>query len=186
MTKRKPGKPTLSPAEVERVLAALRRALSGAPHDGNQSSLARALHVEPSAVSQLISGKNQPSYETAKALGAHLGEDFRQWLDPSPGAGEWEPSKPPALDPPATAVTPAATRPFYTHEHWSHLLDPALEVLIREGNSAADSRAALDGAVAFNTSKGAKPALEDILRLARTIIKDQTRTSGKMRRGKHS
>jgi transcriptional regulator with XRE-family HTH domain len=179
MSKRKPGKPTLSPSEVERVLSALRKSLAER-HKGNQSSLARALHVEPSAISQLVSGKNQPSYETAKALGAHIGEDFRQWLDPSPNGGEW---------PAALATAPPETTgqaPFYTREQWAHHLDPAFEILIREGNSAADSRSALDGAVAFNTALGAEPTLEDVLRYARTLIKERARGSGKMRKSKHN
>ncbi len=182
MTKRKPGKPTLSPAEVERVLVALRKALNNeATHNGNQSSLARALGVEPSAVSQLLSGKNQPSYETAKALGKHTGEDFHQWLDPA-GGGEREQNGS-TLDPPPVAEP--LTRPFYTREQWEHLLDPALEVLIREGNSAKASREGLDGAVAFTTSSGGKPTLDDVLRFARTLIKEKSRDSGKMRKGKH-
>jgi transcriptional regulator with XRE-family HTH domain len=182
MLKRKPGKPTLSATETERVLTALRKALTGELHRGNQSSLARALRVEPSAISQLLSGKNQPSYETAKALGAHIGEDYRQWLDPSPGGGEW----------PAPAPAPAApdeashSKTFYTREQWSPLLDPALEALIREGFSAADSRHALDAAVSFNTAGGAEPVLEDVLRFARLLIKEKTRTSGKIRKSKHS
>jgi transcriptional regulator with XRE-family HTH domain len=179
-TKRKPGKPTLSPAEVERVLAALRKALRGEPHNGNQSSLARALHVEPSAVSQLISGKNQPSYETAKALGAHIGEDFRQWLDAAPGAER--PTSTPTEPEPATG----SERPYYTREQWSHLLDPALETLIREGHGAAESRAALESSVSFNTANGRKPTLEDVLRFARTILKENGRDSGKIKKSKHT
>jgi transcriptional regulator with XRE-family HTH domain len=181
MSKRKPGKPTLSPDEVERVLAALRKALKGEPHNGNQSSLARALRVEPSAISQLISGKNQPSYETAKALGAHIGEDFRHWLDHAPGV-----DRPPTPTP--TPEPPAANdeRTFYTRDQWSHLMDPALEILIREHNSAADSRDALESAVSFNTAKGRKPTLEDMLRFARTILKENGRDSGKIKKNKHS
>jgi transcriptional regulator with XRE-family HTH domain len=185
MPKRKPGKPTLSPGEVERILAALKKALKEL-HRENQSSLARALGVEPSAISQLVSKKNQPSYETAKALGAHLGVDFRQWLDPAPGVEREQRPEPSKADPLMLSDHPANARPFYTREHFVELLDPALETLIREGNSAADSRAALDGVVAIHTAKGSKPTLDDVLRLARLIIKDQTRASGSVRRGKHS
>jgi transcriptional regulator with XRE-family HTH domain len=180
MSTRKPGKPTLSPTEVERVLEALRKSLD-AQHKNNQSSLARALGVEPSAINQLLSGKNQPSLETAKALGKHTGQDFRQWLDPAPGGERGQNGA--ALDPLPLAEAPP--RAFYTRDEWQHLLDPALEVLIREGNSAGDSRAGLDAAVAFTTSNGTKPTLDDVLRFARTLIKEKSRDSGKMRKGKH-
>jgi transcriptional regulator with XRE-family HTH domain len=174
MSKRKPGKPTLSPAEVERVLAALRGALNSDRHRGNQSSLARALRVEPSAISQILSGKNQPSYETAKALGAHLGESFYQWLDPTPGSGEQK-----------DAQSGAPQKPFYTRESWEQFMDPALETLIREGFSAAESRSALNGSIAFNTSTGAAPTLEDVLMIARAILRENSRNSTKLRKSKH-
>ncbi len=79
------------------------------------------------------------------------------------------------------------SRSFYTRDDWQPLLDPALEILIREDNTAADSRAALEGAVAITTATGKKPTLDDVLRIARVVIKELNRDSGKIptSKGKH-
>jgi len=60
------GRPGLNPAEaarVRRVLAELLR-----EQNDNCSAAARILGLSPSAVHQLRSKKNQPSYETARKL----------------------------------------------------------------------------------------------------------------------
>ncbi len=176
---RKLGKPTLSETETDRVVEAMRRALRDR-HESNQAALSRALGLSAASISNILSGGNKPSIDTARALGEDLGEDYRQWLDPPTGVKVAQPAMP-------TAPEPANGRSFYTRDDWQPLLDPALEILIREDNSAADSRAGLEGSVAICTATGKKPTLDDVLRLARLVIKELNRDSGKIRttKGKH-
>jgi transcriptional regulator with XRE-family HTH domain len=185
MTKmaKKLGKPTLTQAETDRVLDAMRRALRER-HSGNQAALARSLKLSPASISNILSGGNKPSIDTARALGEDLREDYRQWLDPPTGIVTTQPVAPPTPPvPPATN----GVRPFYTRNEWAHLMDPALEILIREQNSAADSRDALESSVSFNTAKGREPTLDDVLRLARAILKENARDSGTIKKkSKHT
>lgn len=65
------GQPTLSDAQIRKVMEALRTLL--AQHKGNQSALARDLKMSQASVNDLVLGKNRPSYRTAERIAARLG-----------------------------------------------------------------------------------------------------------------
>lgn len=61
------GCPGLAPEQARRVLDALQNLLTFR-YGGNASALARDLDISQSAVSQLVSGKNAPSFATAERV----------------------------------------------------------------------------------------------------------------------
>lgn len=161
--------PALSVTEAQRFVEQLRIALTGR-FGGNQTALAKALGVSQSAVSQLLAGKNSPSTDTAKALGKLMGFDYRMLLD----------------DPTASSPTkePVFAEKIRPRSGWQHLIDEALEILIREGYSADESRRALEGAQAFR--KATDITTQDLVRFSRALISEERRDSGKHRRPKHA
>ena len=80
MSQRKPGKPSISTTEAERVVGVLRR-LYGARFHENKSELARALKISQPAVTQLLEGTNLPSLQTARAVARIEGVDVTSYLD---------------------------------------------------------------------------------------------------------
>lgn len=161
-------RPKLSESESARFLAKLKEALRDR-FGSNQTELGRALGISQSAVSQLLSGKNSISPQTAKALGDELGFDYRELLDPPSNA--------------ATAVLPVAVgERLRPRPEWQHLVDPALETLIREGYSADECRRALDAVLVFR--KNAELTVADLVRFARSLISEERQESGKHRRSK--
>jgi transcriptional regulator with XRE-family HTH domain len=159
--------PALSITEARRFVDRLRGALND-KFDGNQTALAKSLGVSQSAVSQLLSGKNSPSTDTARALGKLMGFDYRSLLDePSVGVSK----------------APVFVEKLRPRGEWQGLVDEALEILIREGFSAAESRRALNGAQAFRSDT--EITTQDLVRFARALISEERHDSGKHRRSKH-
>lgn len=162
------GRPKLAPDEADRFHALLREALKKFP---NQNKLGEALELGDSAISQLLSRKNGPSIRTAELLKEIMGVDFMR--------------KPNGLKPVALPAIPSPTpEPLRSRSQWQHLADPALEILIREGHSADESRRAIDAAVVFRSDR--EITLEDIVRFARSTIRESRRDSGKHRKHKSS
>jgi transcriptional regulator with XRE-family HTH domain len=135
----------------------------------NQTTMAKALGITQSAVSQLLSGKNSPGPDTAKALGEILGFDYRELLAPP-------------NDRVASTELGTGER-LRPRQEWQHLVDPALEQLIREGYSADESRRALDATLVFR--KRSDITVTDLVRFARALISEERQDSGKHRRSKH-
>lgn len=71
---RRPGRPSLPADEAARVKDALKR-LRDESYGGNATKLGEALGMSQSGVSQIINGKNTPSFETAKELAKAIGVD---------------------------------------------------------------------------------------------------------------
>ncbi|XXY23390.1 helix-turn-helix transcriptional regulator [Sorangium sp. So ce216] len=82
----KRGRPSLEPEQAQRVREALQELLHGR-HAGNVSALARDLNLSQSAVSQLISKKNAPSFSTAQAVANAVGVPVLELLHGSPPHG---------------------------------------------------------------------------------------------------
>lgn len=80
MADRKPGKPSLSRAEAERVRVALQRLCDG-KYKGNKSALGRAIGRSQPAVTQLLNGTNLASLETARLVARLEGVDVSSYLD---------------------------------------------------------------------------------------------------------
>lgn len=80
MPQRKPGKPSISVTEAERVMAVLRRIYVDRFKE-NKSELARALGISQPAVTQLLAGTNLPSLKTARAAARIEGVDVTTYLD---------------------------------------------------------------------------------------------------------
>jgi transcriptional regulator with XRE-family HTH domain len=167
---KKPGKPSVSDAEAARIIAAMRGVLASPEYGGNKTKLSRALKISQPAVTQLLDGTNKPSHETAKSLGSLIGVDWRQWMD---GEGE------------VRAPESEVRQPLHSRGHWPDELDPALEILIREGYSANESRRAVEAVAVFRSNTDIKT--DDIVKLARALLREERQESGKQRRrGKHS
>ena len=64
------GPPTLNPAQVSKVLDALKVLLERKGR--NQSALARELRMSQASVNDLLLGKNRPSFRTAEKIAALL------------------------------------------------------------------------------------------------------------------
>jgi transcriptional regulator with XRE-family HTH domain len=79
----KRGRPSLEPEQAQRVLDALNELLRG-KFGGNASALGRELTMSQSAVSQLVSGKNAPSFSTAERVAKVLGKSVLELLEGAP------------------------------------------------------------------------------------------------------
>lgn len=73
------GRPSLSESEADAVRSVL-RSLRDERYQGNATALARALVVTQSAVSQILSRSNKPSYMIATVVAELLGVDTRDVL----------------------------------------------------------------------------------------------------------
>jgi hypothetical protein len=80
MTTRAPGKPSLSPTESDRVRKAMERLLKDR-FDGNRTELGRKLSRSQPAITQLITGTNDPSLETARRVAKLEGVPVTSYLD---------------------------------------------------------------------------------------------------------
>lgn len=80
----KSGRPSLEEDEAERVRDALRRALALPRFDGNKTKLGEVLDMSQSAIGQILSGKNAPSLQTARAVAKVIGEDVWALLGDRP------------------------------------------------------------------------------------------------------
>lgn len=80
MADRKPGKPSLSRPEAERVKTALQRLLDER-FKGNRTALAKGLGRSQPAVTQLLDGTNLASLETARRVAKLEGLDVTSYLD---------------------------------------------------------------------------------------------------------
>jgi len=80
------GRPSLRPDQVQRVRSALRQ-LYRDRYGENATAMAAALGRSQSAVSQLLSGKNAPSYETAERVAALKGVHVAELLGDAPTSG---------------------------------------------------------------------------------------------------
>ena len=81
------GRPELRTDRAERVREAL-RALLRDRFDQNVTALAKAIRRSQSGVSQLLAGKNDPSYETAERVAGLLGLTVQELLQETTGLGE--------------------------------------------------------------------------------------------------
>jgi transcriptional regulator with XRE-family HTH domain len=71
MVRRKPGRPGITDEQADRVRDLLQR-LTRERFENNASAFARALGLSSSAISQMISRKNRPSYDTVLLLAKYL------------------------------------------------------------------------------------------------------------------
>ena len=96
---RGPGHPTLRPERAERVKEALWR-LYRERFKENGTALATALHRSQPSVSQLLSGKNASSYETAERVAELLGISVAELFgeEPSSVPGDSRPNLAEALE----------------------------------------------------------------------------------------
>jgi transcriptional regulator with XRE-family HTH domain len=80
------GRPELRPDRAERVREALRGLLRDR-FDENVTALAKALRRSQSGVSQILAGKNDPSFETAERVARLLGVTVQELLEEGTGVG---------------------------------------------------------------------------------------------------
>lgn len=80
MGRRKPGRPGITDEQANAVRGLLRQARD-ARYRGNATQLSLALGLTASAVSQMLSGKNRPSYDTVLLLAGFLQVDPGRVLD---------------------------------------------------------------------------------------------------------
>jgi transcriptional regulator with XRE-family HTH domain len=98
MGHRKPGRPGLTDEQADRVRDVLRKVLVER-YEENASAFARDLALSSSAISQMLSKKNRPSYDTVLRLAAHLSADPSEIL-----AGHVAPQVPDAYPARASAL----------------------------------------------------------------------------------
>lgn len=89
MTTRAAGKPSLSPTESERVRNAMERLLKER-FDGNRTELGRKLSRSQPAITQLLTGTNAASLETARRVAKLEGVPVMSYLDETADADEEE------------------------------------------------------------------------------------------------
>lgn len=80
--KKRPGRPGLAPGQARRVRAAIRTLLRDV-YKGNQTKLADALGLTPPTISQILSEKNNPSFDTASRVARETGQDVGALLGAS-------------------------------------------------------------------------------------------------------
>lgn len=80
----RPGRPSLSPEQTERFRELLRAALK--KFDGNQTALANAMKLTPSAVNQLFK-RNSPAYGSVAKLTKLMDVTVDSVLDPRGSSG---------------------------------------------------------------------------------------------------
>ena len=113
---RRTGRPGLSDEHAERVRSVLRH-VRNERFDGNSSALGKALGMTQSAISQILSGKNGPSYSTVEALAELLGTDAAAVLSGAAAglATESTDGRRPRRERPARSAR-AVPRPLPGHE----------------------------------------------------------------------
>lgn len=131
--------------DAEHVVAAMRWLLAE-KYDGNQSELAKAIGITPSAVGQHLSGKNRPSHENARVVARLCGTTVDVLR-----AGGWKPGAEPTTEPVAA-------------------VDPRIREFVRTGLATERAARAL-GPFAYGAAKRSDVELLTALRQAEDAIR---------------